>query len=58
MDTFWIREHLAYLSDSRFFCLLQFEVVSELYFQNVMQYYNFSGRVTGDQLRKAPNRNQ
>ncbi|XP_012683616.1 endothelin-converting enzyme 1 isoform X2 [Clupea harengus] len=35
-----------------------FEVVSELYFQNVMQYYNFSGRVTGDQLRKAPNRNQ
>ncbi|XP_062402074.1 endothelin-converting enzyme 1 isoform X1 [Sardina pilchardus] len=35
-----------------------FEVVSELYFQNVMQYYNFSGRVTADQLRKAPNRNQ
>ncbi|KAM7401727.1 hypothetical protein PAMP_017022 [Pampus punctatissimus] len=35
-----------------------FEVVSELYFQNVMQYYNFSGRVTADQLRKTPNRNQ
>ncbi|KAM7006134.1 endothelin-converting enzyme 1 [Tautogolabrus adspersus] len=35
-----------------------FEVVSEHYFQNVMQYYNFSGRVTADQLRKAPNRNQ
>uniref|UniRef100_A0A673CIB2 Endothelin-converting enzyme 1 n=1 Tax=Sphaeramia orbicularis TaxID=375764 RepID=A0A673CIB2_9TELE len=35
-----------------------FEVVSELYFQNVMQYYNFSARVTADQLRKAPNRNQ
>uniref|UniRef100_A0A669DAT3 Endothelin-converting enzyme 1 n=1 Tax=Oreochromis niloticus TaxID=8128 RepID=A0A669DAT3_ORENI len=29
-----------------------------LYFQNVMQYYNFSGRVTADQLRKPPNRNQ
>lgn len=35
-----------------------FEVVAEFYFQNVMQYYNFSGRVTADQLRKAPNRNQ
>ncbi|XP_068170979.1 endothelin-converting enzyme 1 isoform X2 [Antennarius striatus] len=35
-----------------------FEVVPELYFQNVMQYYNFSARVTADQLRKTPNRNQ
>uniref|UniRef100_A0A8C5ARM3 Endothelin-converting enzyme 1 n=1 Tax=Gadus morhua TaxID=8049 RepID=A0A8C5ARM3_GADMO len=35
-----------------------FEVVSDLYFQNVMQYYNFSARVTADQLRKEPNRNQ
>ncbi|KAI4878347.1 hypothetical protein NFI96_033697 [Prochilodus magdalenae] len=35
-----------------------FEVVSDLYFQNVMHYYNFSGRVTADQLRKAPNRDQ
>ncbi|XP_041837201.1 endothelin-converting enzyme 1 [Melanotaenia boesemani] len=35
-----------------------FVVVSELYFQNVMQYYNFSARVTADQLRKTPNRNQ
>uniref|UniRef100_A0A8D3E6F3 Endothelin-converting enzyme 1 n=1 Tax=Scophthalmus maximus TaxID=52904 RepID=A0A8D3E6F3_SCOMX len=35
-----------------------FEVVSEFYFQNVMQYYNFSARVTADQLRKTPNRNQ
>ncbi|KAJ8259641.1 hypothetical protein GJAV_G00171780 [Gymnothorax javanicus] len=34
------------------------EVVSDLYFQNVMQYYNFSGRVTADQLRKPPNRDQ
>lgn len=37
---------------------IQFEVVSDLYFQNVMQYYNFSARVTADQLRKTPNRNQ
>uniref|UniRef100_A0A4W4G2C4 Endothelin-converting enzyme 1 n=1 Tax=Electrophorus electricus TaxID=8005 RepID=A0A4W4G2C4_ELEEL len=29
-----------------------------LYFQNVMHYYSFSGRVTADQLRKAPNRDQ
>ncbi|KAE8298237.1 Endothelin-converting enzyme 1 [Larimichthys crocea] len=35
-----------------------FEVVSDFYFQNVMQYYNFSARVTADQLRKTPNRNQ
>ncbi|KAG9260766.1 endothelin-converting enzyme 1 [Astyanax mexicanus] len=35
-----------------------FEVVSDLYFKNVMHYYNFSGRVTADQLRKAPNRDQ
>ncbi|KAM6979972.1 endothelin-converting enzyme 1 [Aplochiton taeniatus] len=35
-----------------------FEVVSDLYFQNVMQYYNFSARVNADQLRKKPNRNQ
>uniref|UniRef100_W5M719 Endothelin-converting enzyme 1 n=2 Tax=Lepisosteus oculatus TaxID=7918 RepID=W5M719_LEPOC len=35
-----------------------YEVVSDLYFQNIMQYYNFSSRVTADQLRKAPNREQ
>ncbi|KAJ8258257.1 hypothetical protein COCON_G00172690 [Conger conger] len=36
----------------------EFEVVSDQYFRNVMQYYNFSARVTADQLRKAPNREQ
>ncbi|XP_053083193.1 endothelin-converting enzyme 1 isoform X2 [Pangasianodon hypophthalmus] len=36
----------------------EFEVVPDLYFQNVMQFYNFSGRITADQLRKAPNRDQ
>uniref|UniRef100_A0A673FWE8 Endothelin-converting enzyme 1 n=1 Tax=Sinocyclocheilus rhinocerous TaxID=307959 RepID=A0A673FWE8_9TELE len=35
-----------------------FDVVSDLYFQNVMNYYNFSARVTANQLRKAPNRDQ
>ncbi|XP_026880267.2 endothelin-converting enzyme 1 isoform X2 [Electrophorus electricus] len=34
------------------------DVASDLYFQNVMHYYSFSGRVTADQLRKAPNRDQ
>uniref|UniRef100_A0A8C8GKC2 Endothelin-converting enzyme 1 n=1 Tax=Oncorhynchus tshawytscha TaxID=74940 RepID=A0A8C8GKC2_ONCTS len=34
------------------------DVGSDLYFQNVMQYYNFSARVTADQLRKTPNRDQ
>ncbi|KAM9443761.1 endothelin-converting enzyme 1 [Clarias gariepinus] len=36
----------------------EFEVVPDSYFQNVMQYYNFSGRVMADQLRKASNRDQ
>uniref|UniRef100_A0A8C1X304 Endothelin-converting enzyme 1 n=1 Tax=Cyprinus carpio TaxID=7962 RepID=A0A8C1X304_CYPCA len=35
-----------------------FDVVTDLYFQNVMNYYNFSARVTAYQLRKAPNRDQ
>uniref|UniRef100_A0A671TCW8 Endothelin-converting enzyme 1 n=1 Tax=Sinocyclocheilus anshuiensis TaxID=1608454 RepID=A0A671TCW8_9TELE len=35
-----------------------FDVVSDLYFQNVMKYYNFSARVTANQLRKVPNRDQ
>ncbi|XP_077582062.1 endothelin-converting enzyme 1 [Stigmatopora nigra] len=37
---------------------IDFEVVSDLYFQNVMQYFNFSARVMADQLNKIPNRNQ
>lgn len=39
-------------------CSLQYEAVSDLYFENVMQFYNFSARVTADQLRKPPNRDQ
>lgn len=35
-----------------------FDVLSDLYFQNVMNYYNFSARVTANQLRKVPNRDQ
>ncbi|XP_005988750.1 endothelin-converting enzyme 1 isoform X2 [Latimeria chalumnae] len=35
-----------------------YEVTSDLYFQNVLQFFNFSARVTADQLRKAPNRDQ
>uniref|UniRef100_A0A672T5K8 Endothelin-converting enzyme 1 n=1 Tax=Sinocyclocheilus grahami TaxID=75366 RepID=A0A672T5K8_SINGR len=35
-----------------------FDVVSDLYFQNVLNYYNFSARVTANQLRKVPNRDQ
>uniref|UniRef100_A0A8B9UGZ3 Endothelin-converting enzyme 1 n=1 Tax=Anas zonorhyncha TaxID=75864 RepID=A0A8B9UGZ3_9AVES len=35
-----------------------YEAVSDLYFENVMQFYNFSARVTADQLRKPPNRDQ
>lgn len=35
-----------------------YEVTSDLYFENVVQFYNFSARVTADQLRKPPNRDQ
>ncbi|NWI58076.1 ECE1 enzyme, partial [Calyptomena viridis] len=35
-----------------------YEAVSDLYFENVMQFYNFSARVMADQLRKPPNRDQ
>ncbi|XP_010212088.1 PREDICTED: endothelin-converting enzyme 1 [Tinamus guttatus] len=35
-----------------------YEAVPDLYFENVMQFYNFSARVTADQLRKPPNRDQ
>nr|XP_025041627.1 endothelin-converting enzyme 1 isoform X3 [Pelodiscus sinensis] len=35
-----------------------YDAVSDLYFENVMQFYNFSARVAADQLRKSPNRDQ
>ncbi|CAJ0916670.1 unnamed protein product [Ranitomeya imitator] len=35
-----------------------YEVTSDLYFENVMMFYNFSARVTADQLRKPPNKDQ
>ncbi|KAM4651637.1 endothelin-converting enzyme 1 isoform 2-T2 [Discoglossus pictus] len=35
-----------------------YEVMSDLYFENVMMFYNFSAQVTADQLRKAPNKDQ
>ncbi|XP_019367552.1 PREDICTED: endothelin-converting enzyme 1 isoform X1 [Gavialis gangeticus] len=35
-----------------------YEAVSDLYFENVMQFYNFSARVTADQLRKPPSQDQ
>ncbi|XP_073173323.1 endothelin-converting enzyme 1 isoform X4 [Lepidochelys kempii] len=35
-----------------------YEAVSSLYFENVMQFYNFSAQVAADQLRKPPNRDQ
>ncbi|XP_077892026.1 endothelin-converting enzyme 1-like isoform X3 [Ictidomys tridecemlineatus] len=35
-----------------------YTAVPDLYFENAMQFFNFSWRVTADQLRKAPNRDQ
>uniref|UniRef100_A0ACB8EEA6 Endothelin-converting enzyme 1 n=1 Tax=Sphaerodactylus townsendi TaxID=933632 RepID=A0ACB8EEA6_9SAUR len=33
-----------------------YNAVPDLYFENVMQFFNFSARVAADQLRKPPNR--
>uniref|UniRef100_A0A8C0QCP9 Endothelin-converting enzyme 1 n=1 Tax=Canis lupus familiaris TaxID=9615 RepID=A0A8C0QCP9_CANLF len=35
-----------------------YTAVPDLYFENAMRFFNFSWRVTADQLRKAPNRDQ
>ncbi|XP_054857015.1 endothelin-converting enzyme 1 isoform X2 [Eublepharis macularius] len=35
-----------------------YNAVPDLYFENVMQFFNFSARVAADQLRKPPNRDQ
>jgi len=35
-----------------------YTTVPDLYFENAMRFFNFSWRVTADQLRKAPNRDQ
>nr|DBA15658.1 TPA: hypothetical protein GDO54_003132 [Pyxicephalus adspersus] len=35
-----------------------YDVTPDLYFENVMKFYNFSARVTSDQLRKPPNKDQ
>uniref|UniRef100_A0A4W2II24 Endothelin-converting enzyme 1 n=1 Tax=Bos indicus x Bos taurus TaxID=30522 RepID=A0A4W2II24_BOBOX len=36
----------------------KYTAVPDLYFENAMRFFNFSWRVTADQLRKAPNRDQ
>lgn len=35
-----------------------YNVTSDFYFENGMRFYNFSARVTADQLRKAPSKDQ
>ncbi|XP_059807760.1 endothelin-converting enzyme 1-like isoform X2 [Hypanus sabinus] len=35
-----------------------YKVVPNLYFQNMLEFYNFSTRVMADQLRKSPNKDQ
>ncbi|NP_001080378.1 endothelin converting enzyme 1 L homeolog [Xenopus laevis] len=35
-----------------------YDVTDDLYFENGMRFYNFSARVTSDQLRKAPSKDQ
>lgn len=38
--------------------LFQYEVSDESFFQNMLNFYNFSSRVMADQLRKPPNKDQ
>lgn len=40
------------------FFFFQYTAVPDLYFENAMRFFNFSWRVTAEQLRKAPNRDQ
>ncbi|TNN22323.1 Endothelin-converting enzyme 2 [Liparis tanakae] len=40
-------------------CLsLQYDVADDSFFQNMLNFYNFSSRVMADQLRKTPNKDQ
>ncbi|MEQ2187130.1 Endothelin-converting enzyme 2 [Goodea atripinnis] len=41
-----------------FFVLFQYEVSDDSFFQNMLNFYNFSARVMADQLRKTPNKDQ
>jgi len=36
----------------------QYEVLEDSFFQNMLNFYNFSAKVMADQLRKPPNRDQ
>lgn len=40
------------------FILFQYEVSDDSFFQNMLNFYNFSARVMADQLRKTPNKDQ
>lgn len=39
-------------------CVFQYEVADDNFFQNMLNFYNFSSRVMADQLRKTPNKDQ
>lgn len=39
-------------------CVFQYEVSDDNFFQNMLNFYNFSSRVMADQLRKTPNKDQ
>lgn len=39
-------------------CVFQYEVSDDSFFQNMLNFYNFSSRVMADQLRKTPNKDQ
>lgn len=38
--------------------VFQYEVSDDGFFQNMLNFYNFSARVMADQLRKTPNKDQ
>ncbi len=46
------------MCDNCFSVVFQYEVSDDSFFQNMLNFYNFSSRVMADQLRKTPNKDQ
>lgn len=58
---FWVQATLCcplLLSACLNLFVFQYEVSDDSFFQNMLNFYNFSSRVMADQLRKTPNKDQ
>ena len=52
------RPLLSIACNDRLCAVFQYEVSDDSFFQNMLNFYNFSSRVMADQLRKTPNKDQ